>query len=126
VLQDVLNGVKGDIVIPGLFVALLLRDDATRARVSTPLGLPCYSSFPQPHFAAQVLAYALGLIATVAVVFLFDHCLGCSLLVALLRGTGHCCLGTDAMLAYDEETAHSALKAAAQLEKKEAMEKKTE
>jgi hypothetical protein len=63
--------------------------------------------------------------------FLFDHgqpallyvvpaCMGCSLLVALLRGDW-------ALLpAYDEETAHSALKAAAHLQKKEAMEKKTE
>jgi minor histocompatibility antigen H13 len=137
VLPDVLNEVKGefsllglgDIVIPGLFVALLLRYDASAAQVD-PRG--CVSrAFPRPHFSAQVLAYAAGLCVTVGVMYFFDHgqpallylvpaCLGTSLVMALAKGDA------AALFAYDEETAHAALKAAAALEKEESEKKKSE
>ena len=135
VLPDVVNGVKGefsllglgDIVIPGLFVALLLRYDATSAQVD-PRG--CQSiSFPRPYFLGNVLAYATGLGVTVGIMYFFDHgqpallylvpaCVGCSLLMAVAKGD------TATLFAYDEETAHAALKAAAAAAKEEDNEKK--
>jgi minor histocompatibility antigen H13 len=137
VLPDVLNEVKGefsllglgDIVIPGLFVAMLLRYDATEGRVD-PRG--CLSrAFPRPYFWGNVLAYAAGLGVTVGIMYFFDHgqpallylvpaCLGTSLLMGVSRGD------TATLFAYDEETAHAALKAAAAAEKEEKDKKKSE
>lgn len=137
VLPDVLNEVKGefsllglgDIVIPGLFVALLLRYDATAAHVD-PRG--CITrAFPRPHFFANVVAYAAGLSVTVGIMYFFDHgqpallylvpaCLGASLLSGISKGD------TSALFAYDEETAHAAQKAEAAAKKEEAEKKKDE
>lgn len=134
VLPDLANGVKGefsllglgDIVIPGLFVALLLRYDATVAKVH-PQG--CMTKrFPKPYFTSCAVAYALGLAVTLGVMYVYDHgqpallylvpsCLGCSLLVAFWRGDG------SRLFAYDEETAMSALKAEAEKEAEKAKEK---
>lgn len=134
VLPDVVNGVKGefsllglgDIVIPGLFVALLLRYDATSAQVN-PRGC-LTAAFPRPYFFGNVLAYAAGLGVTVGIMYFFDHgqpallylvpaCVGVSLVMALVRGD------SATLFAYDEETAHAALKAAAAAKKEEEEEK---
>lgn len=111
----------GDIVIPGLFVALLLRFDAVRS--GQVIKSADQSNFPQPYFLTNAAAYALGLLATVGVMFFFQAaqpallylvpaCLGGSLLVGAVRGE----LG--ALMAYDEETKKE------EEEKKEQEEKK--
>ena len=82
----------GDIVIPGIFVALLLRYDAHRANVTSGDQL-----FPKPFFHVNMLCYVLGLVATVAVMYFFDAaqpallylvpaCLGSALITAFVRG----------------------------------------
>lgn len=75
----------GDIVIPGIFIALLLRYDHSMKRKS---------NF---YFNVTFAAYLAGLVATVAVMHLFRHaqpallylvpaCLGTPLFFALIRG----------------------------------------
>lgn len=75
----------GDIVIPGIFIALLLRYDHSMKRKS---------NF---YFNVTFTAYLAGLVATVAVMHLFRHaqpallylvpaCLGTPLFFALIRG----------------------------------------
>ena len=82
----------GDIVVPGLFVALLLRFDAHRNTHKTLI--PTFSS---PYFLGNVICYALGLAMTVGVMYCFNAaqpallylvpaCLGGSLLVGVMRG----------------------------------------
>jgi len=63
----------GDIVLPGVFVALLLRFDAFRAKLD--LGTVDQSSthFPKPIFNVAVSFYALGLWLTVFVMHVFKH-----------------------------------------------------
>lgn len=81
----------GDIVIPGIFVALLLRYDAARGRSG------------RPYFWCCLAAYCAGLLATIAVMHVFKHaqpallylvpcCLGAPLLLALARGELACLL----------------------------------
>lgn len=75
----------GDIVIPGIFIALLLRFDNSLKRKSN------------LYFYATFTAYFFGLLATIFVMHVFKHaqpallylvpaCLGTPLLVALLKG----------------------------------------
>lgn len=75
----------GDIVIPGIFIALLLRFDYSLARPS------------KTYFHSTLLAYFFGLTATIAVMHIFKHaqpallylvpaCLGTPLAVALVKG----------------------------------------
>jgi minor histocompatibility antigen H13 len=75
----------GDIVIPGIFVALLLRYDQTLKR---------NSNF---YFYTTFIAYILGLCGTIVVMHVFKHaqpallylvpaCLGAPILMALIRG----------------------------------------
>lgn len=75
----------GDIVIPGIFIALLLRFDNSLNRNS------------KVYFYATFVAYFLGLVATIFVMHMFKHaqpallylvpaCLGTPLLLALIRG----------------------------------------
>jgi len=85
----------GDIVIPGFFVALLLRLDLKLAKAD-----PYYAEylqFPKPYFYANLVAYILGLVATVGVMFYFNAaqpallylvpaCLGGSLIVGTVKG----------------------------------------
>jgi len=96
----------GDIVIPGLFVALLLRFDAIRGKV--PLKALDSQVFPKPYFYVNIAAYAAGLLLTVSVMFFFKAaqpallylvpaCLGASLAVGMARSE----LGT--LISYDEE-----------------------
>ena len=51
----------GDIVIPGIFVALMLRFDCSKGLNAT-----------TPYFLANLVAYELGLGATVGVMHFFD------------------------------------------------------
>lgn len=96
----------GDIVVPGLFVALLLRFDAVRAKVEPKLAE--YSNFFKPYFLTNIVCYALGLVITVGIMFIFHHaqpallylvpaCLFGSLAVGLARGE------LAILFAYDEE-----------------------
>lgn len=75
----------GDIVIPGIFIALLLRFDNSLKRKS---------NF---YFNVTFAAYFLGLMATILVMHLYRHaqpallylvpaCLGTPLFLALVRG----------------------------------------
>ncbi|KAL4087697.1 hypothetical protein PRIC1_013585 [Phytophthora ramorum] len=93
----------GDIVIPGIFVALLLRYDAHRANVTSSA-----QAFAKPFFHVNLLFYVLGLVATVAVMFIFNAaqpallylvpaCLGSALVTAFVRGE------FKELLAYSEE-----------------------
>lgn len=74
----------GDIVIPGIFIALLLRFDISQKK-------------SQVYFYASFLAYFLGLLLTILVMHVFKHaqpallylvpaCVGVPLLIALVRG----------------------------------------
>lgn len=93
----------GDIVIPGIFIALLLRFDAERAGVSH-----ISESFSKPYFHISLLFYILGLVATVLVMYVFNAaqpallylvpaCLGSSFVTAWYRGE------IPALLNYSEE-----------------------
>jgi minor histocompatibility antigen H13 len=75
----------GDIVIPGIFVALMLRFDTSRNLAS------------QPYFLSNLVAYEAGLCATVGIMHFFDAaqpallylvpaCIGMSLAMAAARG----------------------------------------
>ncbi|KAM7353937.1 minor histocompatibility antigen H13 [Cochliomyia hominivorax] len=75
----------GDIVIPGIFIALLLRFDHSTKRKS------------RIYFYSTLAAYFMGLMATIFVMHVFKHaqpallylvpaCMGTPLLVALVRG----------------------------------------
>ncbi|XP_022092847.1 minor histocompatibility antigen H13-like [Acanthaster planci] len=75
----------GDIVIPGIFIALLLRFDVSKAKTS------------RTYFTASFLAYILGLLTTIGIMHFFKHaqpallylvpaCIGVPIFVALIRG----------------------------------------
>lgn len=75
----------GDIVIPGIFIALLLRFDDSKKRKT------------RIYFYSTLVAYFLGLMVTIFVMHVFKHaqpallylvpaCMGAPLLVALIRG----------------------------------------
>jgi hypothetical protein len=108
----------GDIVIPGVFLALLLRYDALAALRRGQLLLPgsparavvpgagaavadtsllAGASFPAPYFNTGLVAYTLGLVATLVVMLVWDAAqpallylvpavLGASALTAAVRG----------------------------------------
>lgn len=86
----------GDIVIPGFFLALLLRFDAHVAKLPV-FPTDCHASFPKPYFHSGLLGYVIGLGTTLyvmivfqaaqpALLYLVPACLGSSLLCATLRG----------------------------------------
>ncbi|XP_071808606.1 minor histocompatibility antigen H13-like isoform X2 [Asterias amurensis] len=75
----------GDIVIPGIFIALLLRYDVSKSKSS------------RVYFTASFLAYILGLLTTIGIMHFFKHaqpallylvpaCIGVPIIVALIRG----------------------------------------
>lgn len=75
----------GDIVIPGIFIALLLRFDYSLKRQS------------KTYFHSTCLAYFMGLLATIFVMHVFKHaqpallylvpaCLGTPILIAICKG----------------------------------------
>jgi hypothetical protein len=98
----------GDIVIPGLFVAILLRFDAVQSAMKgTQIE---HLSFPKPFFYANIIAYALGLGVTMfvmlifkaaqpALLYLVPACLGGSILVGAIKGN------FSKLLEYNEEQA---------------------
>ncbi|KAF8210259.1 peptidase A22B, signal peptide peptidase [Mycena galopus ATCC 62051] len=55
----------GDVVVPGIFIALALRYDHHRA------GAPRHSRFRKPYFYAGLVAYVLGLVVTMGVMHIF-------------------------------------------------------
>jgi len=80
----------GDIVIPGIFIALLLRYDAHRAK-------PRKHGFKTPYFRTTFVGYAMGLITTIfvmhtfqaaqpALLYLVPACIGFSSVQAILLG----------------------------------------
>jgi len=80
----------GDIVIPGVFIALLLRYDAHRAK-------PRRKGFKVPYFRTTFFGYAVGLITTIfimhtfqaaqpALLYLVPACIGFSSVQAILLG----------------------------------------
>jgi len=84
----------GDIVIPGFFLALLLRFDAHKA--DAPMA-NIHASFPKPYFMWAFASYVLGLCTTLyvmivfhaaqpALLYLVPACLGSSFLCAVVRG----------------------------------------
>jgi minor histocompatibility antigen H13 len=97
----------GDIVIPGFFLSLLLRFDATNANMPT-TKVDIHESFPKPYFYSAMIAYVMGLGVTLfvmiyfqaaqpALLYLVPACLGSSFLCAIVRGE------VKALLAYSEE-----------------------
>jgi len=85
----------GDIVIPGFFLALLLRFDAHNAKVDY-FPTNVHASFPKPYFHSALVGYVLGLATTLyvmivfqaaqpALLYLVPACLGSSLLCAVVR-----------------------------------------
>jgi minor histocompatibility antigen H13 len=97
----------GDIVIPGFFLALMLRFDAHRANVPVHY-IDCHASFAKPYFHATLIAYVLGLGMTMfimltfnaaqpALLYLVPACLGSSFGLALWRGE------VKELLEYSEE-----------------------
>mmetsp|Transcript_18696 Transcript_18696/g.27049 ORF Transcript_18696/g.27049 Transcript_18696/m.27049 type:complete len:398 (-) Transcript_18696:498-1691(-) len=105
----------GDIVVPGLFIALLIRYDATRATVA-PVNAEC-KAFPKPYFMTSIAAYAFGLMSTVFVMYFFNSaqpallylvpmCLGASLSVAVVLKD------LSGLYAYDEDAANTRAKKA--------------
>jgi len=86
----------GDIVLPGFFLALLLRFDAQNANVAhTPTNV--HTNFPKPYFNYCLIAYILGLITTLVVMIQFNHaqpallylvpaCVGSSFITAVVKG----------------------------------------
>ncbi|KAL7540291.1 hypothetical protein ACHAXR_010012 [Thalassiosira sp. AJA248-18] len=86
----------GDIVIPGFFLAILLRFDAHIANVPY-FPTNCHASFPKPYFHSALLGYVIGLATTLYVMIVFEAaqpallylvpaCLSSSLLCAAVRG----------------------------------------
>lgn len=97
----------GDIVIPGFFLALLLRFDAHQAKVSLQ-SISAHSEFPKPYFHFGLAAYVVGLGTTLfvmnffqaaqpALLYLVPACLGSSFACAAQRGE------VNELLAYSEE-----------------------
>jgi minor histocompatibility antigen H13 len=90
----------GDIVIPGVFVALMLRFDRKRNFPNldaTNLITKGFSSFSKTYFFRTLIAYTLGLITTIGVMHLFKaaqpallylvpFCLLSSFFTAVFRG----------------------------------------
>ena len=86
----------GDIVIPGFFLALLLRFDAHNANVPY-FPTDVHVSFPKPYFHSAFVGYVIGLGVTLYVMIVFEAaqpallylvpaCLGSSLACACVRG----------------------------------------
>jgi minor histocompatibility antigen H13 len=97
----------GDIVIPGFFLALLLRFDASIANLPTK-NVDIHATFPKPYFHSALIAYVLGLGLTLfvmiqfkaaqpALLYLVPACLGSSFLCAVVRGE------VKDLFAYSEE-----------------------
>lgn len=86
----------GDIVIPGFFLALLLRFDAHNANVPY-FPTNVHAQFPKPYFHSALLGYVIGLGVTLYIMIVFEAaqpallylvpaCLSSSLLCAFVKG----------------------------------------
>lgn len=84
----------GDIVIPGFFLALLLRFDAENAKTNPKNGK--HGKFKKTYFKINLFAYFLGLLFTItmmtyfeaaqpALLYLVPACLGTALMTAFIR-----------------------------------------
>jgi len=91
----------GDIVIPGIFIALLLRFDAKHSKKAKRV-------FKKTYFNSTFLAYVLGLATTIfvmhtfqaaqpALLYLVPFCIGASVITALVNSQ------MNLLLAYSEE-----------------------
>lgn len=88
----------GDVVVPGLLIALCLRFDMGRHVLANPKSdITPRSRFPKPYFIAALVSYVLGLCATVyavtvqnraqpALLYLSPACILGPALLAVLRG----------------------------------------
>ena len=89
----------GDIVVPGLFIALALRYDLYRYHLQNPtLSYKKHMyQFPKPYFCVTFFAYIAGLTVTMAVMHVFKaaqpallylspSCAAAALITALVRG----------------------------------------
>ena len=86
-------------MIPGLFVALLLRFDLKRAQADP--NIAEYLAFPKPFFLVNLVAYGLGLLVTVGVMFFFKAAqvhIGSYCTVAWLYVLFECCLSRFLLL----------------------------
>src|SRR5579871_4511607 len=65
----------GDIVVPGLFIALALRYDLYRYHLENPKSnyKRHFYKFPKPYFLATFAAYIAGLLLTMVVMHVFKH-----------------------------------------------------
>jgi len=97
----------GDIVIPGFFLALLLRFDAHNANVPY-FPVDIHQSFPKPYFHTTLAGYFVGMATTMfvmirfeaaqpALLYLVPACLISSMGVALVKGE------VKALFEYSEE-----------------------
>lgn len=113
----------GDIVIPGFFLALLLRFDAHIADVPC-FPTDCHAPFPKPYFHSALMGYVIGMGTTLYVMIAFDAaqpallylvpaCLGSSLLCAVVRGE------LKELLEYSEEEEEEVTEGKASDEKEE-------
>ncbi|KAF9543043.1 hypothetical protein EC957_001327 [Mortierella hygrophila] len=118
----------GDIVIPGVFVALCLRFDQHLAGTKNP-NLGRSTRFSKPYFTACFIAYALGLGTTIyvmhtfkaaqpALLYLSPACILSVLFMGLIRGE------IKEVFAYTSEDGIEAAKAKEEEEKKKQEEKK--
>jgi len=93
----------GDIVIPGIFIALLLRFDAKHSKKAK-------KAFKKTYFSTTFIAYVLGLVTTIgimhtfqaaqpALLYLVPFCVGASLVTALVNSQ------LSVLFAYSEEIA---------------------
>ena len=62
----------GDIVVPGIFVALLLRYDFHHSHGDDTSAPDAAVDFAKPIFNATIISYVLGLVATVLVMYHFE------------------------------------------------------
>ncbi|KAG9006012.1 hypothetical protein FRB95_006460 [Tulasnella sp. JGI-2019a] len=89
----------GDVVIPGLFIALALRYDQAKflKALSTPPSKTERTRFSAPYFKASIVSYVLGLVLTMSVMHFTKHpqpallylspaCVLSFVLVAIARG----------------------------------------
>ena len=117
----------GDIVVPGFFIALLLRFDCVQAGISSLQAKTV--EFSKPYFHTTLVSYAAGLLLTVAVMYFFNAaqpallylvpcCLLSSLAVGLVRNE------FKVLFSYDEEAQINDAKMAKA--EKESQESKTE
>jgi minor histocompatibility antigen H13 len=114
----------GDIVIPGFFLAILLRFDAHQAKVPVNVPTDFHASFPKPYFHSALLAYVAGLGVTMfvmiqfnaaqpALLYLVPACLGSSFLCALVRGE------VKELLDYSEEEEEEDVSSESEVDRKD-------